>query len=355
MTYIPLAHGFSCVRYRGSLLCSSDLVRICLNISLPSFSSSLPLAIILLADNFTSKLNFACVELLFFYGTHTHNLLTSVFWSLNLLHFSWWESPLNPMSVFLWCGHFILWIPLNIIAEYNIRICSTLSQEAAFSMEFTVFFRKEKKKKAQNQKWYVKAKAWGELVNVGLWGKAWRFHVLLVNEDTHVFISVFLKSWARIKPWLPIWHHGIHSHFLSSSVTSALCSSSDAGLFVKPSKWPTSHHGCHSPPHLLTAQAGGSNLSRNCPTQTPFSCQLDPDILWKASYRGTFHLAQAYKSGHGAIPLQGRTTYPHTGSEFLHCLTPVFPSPLKLGLSLIKGPLSIFLHPDATLFKSGSS
>lgn len=216
----------------------------------------------------------------------------------------------------------------------------------------------EKKKKTQNQKWYVKAKAWGELVNVGLWGKAWRFHVLLVNEvweDTHVFISVFLKSWARIKPWLPIWHHGIHSHFLSSSVTSALCSSSDAGLFVKPSKWPTSHHGCHSPPHLLTAQAGGSNLSRNCPTQTPFSCQLDPDILWKASYRGTFHLAQAYKPGHGAIPLQGRTTYPHTGSEFLHCLTPVFPSPLKLGLSLIKGPLSIFLHPDATLFKSGSS
>lgn len=131
--------------YRGSLLCSSDLVRICLNISLPSFSSSLPLAIILLADNFTSKLNFACVELLFFYGTHTHNLLTSVFWSLNLLHFSWWESPLNPMSVFLWCGHFILWIPLNIIAEYNIRICSTLSQETAFSMELTVFFRKEKK------------------------------------------------------------------------------------------------------------------------------------------------------------------------------------------------------------------
>lgn len=226
MTYIPLAHGFSCVRYRGSLLCSSDLVRICLNISLPSFSSSLPLAIILLADNFTSKLNFACVELLFFYGTHTHDLLTSVFWSLNLLHFSWWESPLNPMSVFLWCGHFILWIPLNIVAEYNIRICSTLSQEAAFSMELTVFFRKEKKK-AQNQKWYVKAKAWGELVSVGLWGKAWRFHVLLVNEvweDTHVFISVFLKSWARIKPWLPIWSHGIHSHFLFSSVTSDLLS-----------------------------------------------------------------------------------------------------------------------------------
>lgn len=147
-----LAHGFSCVCYWSCLLYSSDLVRICLNISLPSFSSSLQSAIILSADNFTSKfIYFFCVESLFFYGTHTHNLLTSIFWSLNLLHFSCWEFPLNPMPMF--CGvatsffEFLLILLQNIISEFVL-----LSQEAAFSMELTVFFGKKSTPTPQNQK-----------------------------------------------------------------------------------------------------------------------------------------------------------------------------------------------------------